>query len=278
MKMEKIITWLQASSIQFYSDQNDKIMKRLTGTGGWILEHTSYTQWKNKPTSQVLWVKGKRGCGKSILASVVVQEIKTFCERPQNLKCPNNEKTAFAYIYCNSLDANTIDPSKFLSSIIEQLCYQLVNSATDNYLEYIYDRHGGNRSIDMAEIREALDSLLGRFNESFIVVDGLDELRGLSHDQFEGLCRFFRKLTGPRSDGAVVKLVAFSRPEYAAISNEFDGCPSITIDSGANEKDIEKFITMRLSSTLLHLKQNPEPLKDIGRDLLSRAEGMFLWG
>lgn len=275
--MEKIIAWIGKSSVQFYNEHTVKKQKRLPGTGDWILEDQTFQNWKDAADSELLWLRGNRGCGKSFLASVIIEDLKAICENVANPPQPTRQKTAFAFVYCSSLESNTVDPSKFLCSIIEQLTDQLAKPTTEAYLERIYDRHGGNRPIDPTEIREAIDSLLGRFKETYVVVDGLDELRALEHDQFEEVCRFFRGLTKSRRDDAVVKVVALSRPEYTTIANEFAGCPTITIDTGANEADIQEFITMKLSKFDANLKQNPSLLEDIKKDLLQRAEGMFLW-
>lgn len=228
-------------------------------------------------TSDLLWLKGKPGSGKSCLASVVIEDIKKTCDSVENSKRPTNAKTAFAFLYCNARESNKIEPVKLLCSIGEQLCRQLTNPRIEHYLERVYNRHDGNRPIDMAEIQEAIDSLLTTFKETFFVVDGLDELHELGDDQFEGMCRFFRKLTGSRKAGAVVKLMALSRPGNRIINYEFAGCKTITVDDGANKKDIEEFITTKLFWRSPHLKNNTKLLEEIKEEMLLRADGMFLW-
>lgn len=277
MLREKITAWLEQSSIKFHADQNKKMIDRLHETGTWIVKNDKYIKWKENSESELLWVNGKRGCGKSFLTSMVVQDLKALCESVENLNNGAEEKSAFAFIYCTSLETDKYDLSKLLCSLVEQLSHQLPRPGIDSYLEGIYERSKGSRPLDFDEIKRALESLLGRFKKTYLVIDGLDELRILKDDQFQEQCHFFRKLTQPRNDDSAVKLVAFSRPEYLVISNAFDGCPQVLIDDGANDEDIEKFISMKLKGIGLRFKQNPDVIKDIKQELLRRAEGMFLW-
>ncbi|KAJ3769349.1 hypothetical protein FB446DRAFT_812359 [Lentinula raphanica] len=62
----KFIKWLDAapdSSINF-STAFDKIAP---GTSQWILENSSYLDWKEEQQKKILWIQGKAGSGKTLL-------------------------------------------------------------------------------------------------------------------------------------------------------------------------------------------------------------------
>jgi hypothetical protein len=53
----QIIDWL--SPINFFSRQADISRARLAGTGGWLLDHPSFQEWKSG-SGKTLWCRGMR--------------------------------------------------------------------------------------------------------------------------------------------------------------------------------------------------------------------------
>jgi hypothetical protein len=274
-KRQRVLTWLP--SITFHKDQEEKSRMLLEGTGQWLLDNDEFQFWKTSPHSELLWVLGKRGCGKSYLASHVIEELSKTCERTNTADHERQTVYALAYIYCNSLESTKVDPSKLLGSILKQLCHQLPKPEIEPGLEQLYDGKSEARHLDQTEIKDRIVAILGCIPQTFLVVDGLDECHELGDDQFEELCKFICSLTIPRADNSVVKVVAFSRPEYGEIKSAFSGSPFIEIDAGLNNNDIKQFITMKLSGKGFHLMNTPKLLAEVERSLLSGADGMFLW-
>ena len=261
----------------FHKDQEEKSRKRLEDTGQWLFDNPNFQRWRTSSHSELLWVHGKRGCGKSYLASHVIQDFNKSWEESNIDNHDGKSGFAFAYIYCNSLESTKVDPSKLLGSILKQLCHYLPRPEIETWLEQLYDRQSEVRPPDQKEIKDAIMAIVGHFNRTFLVVDGLDECHELEDDQFRDLCQFVRSLALPRAENSVVKVMAFSRPEYGEIKEAFSRCPSIQIDAGLNSNDIKQFITMKLSGNGFHLKNNPELLAEVERSLFRGADGMFLW-
>ncbi|KIK51404.1 hypothetical protein GYMLUDRAFT_395054 [Collybiopsis luxurians FD-317 M1] len=63
---EEIQKWLDAPDCT--TNFQAAYDKRVEGTGQWILEHPEYIKWKQGPESNVLWIQGKAGSGKTILS------------------------------------------------------------------------------------------------------------------------------------------------------------------------------------------------------------------
>jgi NACHT domain len=84
------------------------------GTGQWLFKSEEYKSWKIKKESAALWIKGKHGCGKSVIAAAAITEIKQTVQA----------ETAIAYFFCSSLQEKTCDPKELLGSLLRQLCEQ----------------------------------------------------------------------------------------------------------------------------------------------------------
>jgi hypothetical protein len=72
LQRRQILDWL---STQPYLDHHTTIKLRvLDGTCRWVLEHASFTEWKDESTNSLLWLHGAQGAGKSCLASMVIDD------------------------------------------------------------------------------------------------------------------------------------------------------------------------------------------------------------
>jgi ankyrin repeat protein len=126
-------------------------------------------------------------------------------------------------------------------------------------------------------MQKAIISIMAKFSQTFIVVDGLDECHKLPEDQFEELCDFVKSLVQPKAMNYVAKVLVFSRPEYLEIRNAFGDCPQIQVDAGANDDDIKQFIAKKVSGKDIHVRFFQGLSEEVEGTLLSGAEGMFIW-
>ncbi|KAF4470591.1 ankyrin repeat [Fusarium albosuccineum] len=157
---------------QHHSRETSEVMP---GTGTWLLQHSTYVQWKNDSASSILWLHGIPGSGKSKLTSIVVEDSLAAYQRKQ--------APAPAYFYCsrNPSEPERSDSSKILASIARQLAEPenrgpLLKAAVDVYEEL----HGGLFSLDA--IRNFILRLLESYKSSVvtIIIDALDECQELS--------------------------------------------------------------------------------------------------
>src|SRR5437016_684496 len=78
----------------FYSSDQKSAKNRIPncveGTCKWILQHQKYKDWFNASQSALLWVSGEPGCGKTVLASFLIDELQT--------RLPN---TTICYFFCD---------------------------------------------------------------------------------------------------------------------------------------------------------------------------------
>jgi ankyrin repeat protein len=264
-KRNRILEWIP--SVSFRSDHDDKLSKRLPGTGQWLLEHPFLQAWKTNSNSDILVVEGRSGCGKSCLAAMVID---TLLKESKS----SDDKVAVAFVYCSSMDTAKINPTQLQGSLLKQLCIQIPNSGIVQFIETMFDKNAGD-TPSPDQLQEAISAVSVGFNQTFIVVDGLDECHRLENDRFDRFCKFLRSLA--EAIPSLVKVMIFSRPGYPATDQFFRSYPHVKVDSGANEGDIKKFIKSVVSGEELHIRRNETLLKYVEDELLLKAKGMFLW-
>src|SRR5947207_3768346 len=70
----KCLQYLYSSDYESHRRRNPD---RVQGTCEWFLRHGKYQYWSQEQKSSLLWVSADPGCGKSVLASFLVDELKS---------------------------------------------------------------------------------------------------------------------------------------------------------------------------------------------------------
>ena len=125
-KKKLVMAWLP--SVQLQDIHAERIASVTTGTGAWFLSHAVYENWKTSVDSDLLWVKGKPGCGKSRLSALTWNELKP-CQ---------NDRTAVACFYCGSSNLERSSYGYLLTTLLKQISVQ--SSQLHHELEQMYDK------------------------------------------------------------------------------------------------------------------------------------------
>ncbi|KAF8522370.1 hypothetical protein JB92DRAFT_1728434 [Gautieria morchelliformis] len=128
-------------------------------TGSWFLQGEHFKGWKGLRSS-FLWLHGISGAGKTILCSTIIEEI--------SLHCKSDPSLAVAFFYFD-FDDKQIRSGDVLRSLIQQLFSQC--PSIPNALAKIYDYDAD----EDGSLMSALKSLIGSFQDVYIVLDALDE-------------------------------------------------------------------------------------------------------
>ncbi|KAK7947066.1 uncharacterized protein PG986_011387 [Apiospora aurea] len=272
-----ILDWIP--HISFGHIQDDKHSNSLPATGRWLFDHDSFRTWKDGGPSNLLWITGKAGSGKSHLAAHTIHNIRESCRLHDPLLAgeQDNKAQALAFIYCGSnanakMSSVTVPVlSVLLGSVLRQLYAQLPK---DKNVETIRKRYMESRfdGLRRAEIKDGIRSVVCDFSRVYIIVDGLDECSGLPGDDFKDLCNFFGSLAA-RELANSTRVAIFSRPGYSAITNALPNPLEIQVDDGSNADDIKTFVQEKT----VDLAKRPSALQQIQNNLLNGAEGVFLW-
>ncbi|KAF2181001.1 hypothetical protein K469DRAFT_692519 [Zopfia rhizophila CBS 207.26] len=161
-KREAILDWL--TPIDYAPQQSDFITRRQVGAGRWLLESTDFQEWMK--TGKTLFCPGIPGAGKTILTSVVVEEL--------NTRFQNNKSIGVAYIYCNFWRQDEQKAENLLASLLKQLTQG--QSSLPDSVKSLYDSHKDQRTRpSFDEISRTLQSVAAMYSRVFIIVNTLDE-------------------------------------------------------------------------------------------------------
>ena len=233
------------------------IRLRKANTGIWFLESTEFQTWLETKNSR-LWIYGIPGAGKTILASITIEET---IRR-------SNPENGVAYFFCDYKNSETSIPINILGSIVHQLGRQ--SEGAFQKIEEFYTRYGSSdissTSYNPEDICNLIIDVTRFFDNVMLVVDGLDECDNYTGDVVELLV----KLSASKS----IKCLFLSR-EFENIKTLLGGWPSVSI--AARNQDLRLYVLseIELRTKRGQLEIYDQTLKDqIVRRLTEEADGM----
>jgi Cdc6-like AAA superfamily ATPase len=252
----KVLDWL--TLVNYGSQQSDFINRRQPGTGQWLIESTEFQRWL-ETKNQTLFCPGIPGAGKTILTSIVVEELTTGFS--------NDPTIGIAYIYCNFQRQEEQKIDNLLASLLKQLAES--QPSLPGNVKDLYDRHKTERTRpSLDEISRSLQAVTTLYSRVFIIVDALDEC------QISDGCRQ-RFLSGLFSLHAKCRanLFATSRP-ISSIEKEFKGNPMLEVR--ASDEDVRGYINGHLFRLPGFVARSPELQEEIKTDIVKAVNGMYV--
>ncbi|OJA07585.1 hypothetical protein AZE42_08996 [Rhizopogon vesiculosus] len=255
---EKLLQWMKPV---FCSEKHDTCSRqRNKETGRWIVETDQYRVWDTSDFGP-LWLKGQPGSGKTILASTVIDDIRSDGRAAQQ---------TLAYFYCDFRVEQATNGATVLRSLVVQLLRKFKGDLVAKFPELDRKKSSGEGCpTDLDFLRSLLVDAAKLIPGPAIVIDALDECKDHS-DLLECLANL--------AEDARLRLFVTSRIEQD-IADSFCHFPVISLVDKAEQmqKDIHAHITeqLRTQRRLLHL---PEALRIVVLEkLLEKAGGMFRW-
>ncbi|KAK4226576.1 hypothetical protein QBC38DRAFT_456116 [Podospora fimiseda] len=232
------------------------------GTGDWVLRCKEWQQW-TKLKLRCIWIRGIPGAGKTILASHLIQELKSHCAQQ-----PNNNKVLTIYYYC--FHGHNQDETKpLLRWIICELCRR-----TDIIPQKAYSMYEQGHAPTLIELMACLSSLLelSDLEGVFLVIDALDE----SQDR-HNLLKTVRDLVSD-SRFNKIHMLTTSR-EYLDIEETMSPIsePLSMSDNESVQADIRHYVTAKISSHPKFQGWSSTLRAEVEVALSAGAKGMFRW-
>ncbi|KIX07784.1 uncharacterized protein Z518_02438 [Rhinocladiella mackenziei CBS 650.93] len=259
-KREKILQWLSPNGL--YGSHDAAREKHEENTGDWFLQSRQFKKWKCGP-GQFLWLKGIMGCGKTILCSTVIEDLKN--------SGIDLTKKGLSHFYFDFQDQQKQKVTRFLTSAIAQLACQ--RATIPEEIEEMYDsqtRKLIEPSVDSLSL--SLMSLMNDLSQTYLIVDALDECAELMRllEVLRNLACETRVsiLVTSREDQRIESMLALLPPDMASV---------VSVQGPAVDADVRLHIVNRLN-TDPELNKWPAGIKkEIERSLVKGANGMFRW-
>lgn len=254
---DKILDWL--TPVNYAAQQHDFAGRRREGTGQWLLDSKEYCAWRDADKgSRALFCPGIPGAGKTIIASMVIEDLLT--------EFGDDDAVGIAYVYCNFRRHTEQKAEDLLSSLLKQLAHG--KATLPDSVGSLYEKHSKHQSRpSLAELGATLTSVIGLYERAYVVVDALDESPWEERDTF-------LEIISKVKCESRVSVLATSRPE---VLTHFTRCIDLhdTKEIRAVEGDILNYVNNRLDSTRRpRLSRFPELQDEIRRIIVEAADGM----
>jgi hypothetical protein len=253
---QAILDWL--TPIDYAAQQQDFISRRQVGTGQWLLDSKECQSWLNTD-KQTLFCSGIPGAGKTILTSIVVDELTT--------QFSNDPTIGIAYIYCNFRRQEEQKIDDLLVSLLKQLAES--QPSLLSCVKTLYDRHKDKRTRpSLDEIFTVLQTVAAAYSRVFIIIDALDEC------QISSGCRqrFLSSLFNLQATCGV-NLFATSRP-ISSIEKEFEGNSKLEIR--ASKEDVRSYLEGHMFRLLGFVVRSLDLQEEIKTNIIKAIDGMYV--
>jgi hypothetical protein len=249
----KVIEWLEPT-LNPSLLHNEALKKHERKTSTWLLRTSEWREFFDQDSKLgFLWIYGVPGCGKTVLASFIIDQIRIHCDAIPG--------SYYAYYYCyysHKEDASI----PFMQWIITQICRYTHWVPPD--LKELYDR---GLDPQLTELEDILEIVLDTIETLYLVLDAVDE-----SDPREDLIDLIQRLV-VHKQFSKVKIVATSR-EYSDIRRAFlPISTSLSMSNPDVDSDIQLYVRSKLT-TNPRLKRWQSMHDNIEKTLVFKAQGM----
>ncbi|KAF7545580.1 hypothetical protein G7Z17_g9068 [Cylindrodendrum hubeiense] len=253
---QSILNWL--TPVEYAAQQSDFIGRRQRGTGQWLLDSPEFKAWLST-AKQTLFCPGIPGAGKTILTSIVIEEL--------TARFRNNEDVGVAYLYCNFRRQDEQKAEDLLLSLLKQLSQGMASIPRSVVL--LHDKHKELQTRpSFEEISGALQSVADLYSRSFIVIDALDEC------QTSGGCRtrLLEEILSLKAKcGTNFFVTSRSIPE---INEWFNG--GLSLEIRASPDDVRRYVDGHIPHLPSFVGRNPGLQEDIRSETGKAVDGMYV--
>jgi hypothetical protein len=256
-KKEEVLSWV--SNIQVENDhqtvRNKKLGSRYWDSGQWLLEHDEYKKWK-VARSEVFWLQGGMGAGKTCLVSIIIQQL---------AKEAAGEHVA--YFYCSRLYT---DPTDIIRSFLVQLAYNADGTSIAKELVENYNqRHNADFDSSLGKWVSVLVDIVKANRQTTIIIDALDEFPR-SYELLNGLKHVHKSSEN-------VRIFFSSRLGEESVPEQFTNTLGLTILHN-NSEDVKIFIKREITAEerlfKSGMKNRPDLSQRLSKILLGRGQWM----
>jgi len=238
---------------------HDTAKKRYeNGTGDWVFQTPEWDNWVNF-RERAIWLHGIPGAGKTVLASHVIEKIRSIC---------TGKKQIYSYYYCYH-GHNQDESSPFLRSIVSTL---LAEQDGGEVPEATLNSFQRNIPLDQQLLLDSLEQLLLQYSDPFYVaIDALDE------SQDRGYLLHILEVLATAERFSKIQLFVTSRQYQDISSTMCQISQPLSMSNPFVEADIRNFVAVNVRNEP-RFQSWPQSLRsEVEEALAVGAKGMFRW-
>ncbi|KAK0705713.1 hypothetical protein B0H67DRAFT_498262 [Lasiosphaeris hirsuta] len=257
-----VIQWLSHFNCEGVQNQYRQKRSICQNPGSWLIGNAIFREWLNPShcSSPLLWLSGIPGAGKTILASVVVDEARQL------------SNATVIYFYCKYEE----DARNTFMSVARSTLAQLL--AQNSYLlPYFHEKASLSSDPSLtskAVAKEMIQTALSSCQGTWMVLDGIDECP--RDDRIE-IASFFRKVveTHASPDTESTRCLFVSQEDGVA-TDSFRGISNIKIADKSRDdlKDFAESWHQKMEAKFGRLRENNCHIANI---ITAKAQGMFIF-
>ena len=212
-----------------YRDAKNRNDERVPGTCEWFTNHHRFLEWTETKESALLWVSADPGCGKSVLARYLIDDV-----------LPSTSKITVCYFFFKDDFPDQNGATSALCALLRQIFLAKPYLLSDSLLTKA-ETDGSKFISSLGDLWSTFISIATDRNAGHFVVvlDALDECRDSERSQ---LIKNIRTLYSHGSQLCHIKFLMTSRP-YHHIKAEFheleESLPTIHLGHLSAENEIE---------------------------------------
>src|SRR5712664_2034934 len=236
----------------------------------WILNNPEFQRWREDKQSQLLWIKGDAGKGKTMLMIGIVDELQRQVAR-------SGETEVFSYFLCQGTDSRLNTATAILRGLIYLLASE--QPFLISHLRKKYD-HAGRKLFEDSSAFYCLSDIFRqmvqdpKLTAAYLVVDALDECE-------VGLPQLLDLITWTVSaQPSCIKWIVSSRNRY-----DIEQCPgvddshtrlSLELNADHISHAVDVYINFKVSQ-LVSLRSDQALQKQVQDQIRQKSDGTFLW-
>ncbi|CAI7574998.1 unnamed protein product [Penicillium glandicola] len=254
-QLREVQCWLNGADVVTDQDTLARARSGNPQAGAWLLRHDHFYSWKERNTNHILWVNGIPGAGKTVLASIIIED----CLKMQS-KC-----TIWFYFKTGDVQRNSF--LSFACSVISQL----LEKNTD-LLPYIHAEmcRKGKRTLSSESLaKELLELMMRNSGEVCIIVDGLDECSKVERRKIIEWMRLVIE-NSQHSTSDYIRCVFISQRDGVTAKALHD-VPSLKLNTKNTHDDILAFVSSRGLDVKNKFRLSDESMQSIVQLVMDKA-------
>lgn len=162
-----------------------QVSRPSSGTCAWITSNEQFRRWRDSPDSEIFWVSGAPGAGKTTLMRYLIETQLRWLQQ-QHQRNVGSDEVIMAFFFCDSTDPLRNNFTELMSLILSQILAQkpelfryLENASLETYTARSVTEVSNTReSVRGSLLHNFVITVLQRSKGSrfWIFIDAIDEL------------------------------------------------------------------------------------------------------